>query len=76
MADMAQFKIDYTFWMNIFFALVAISLIFLHRAHMREHAEESPEMEENGGGIKRIIVYFFVTLILIGLTAFIFTAGL
>lgn len=75
-ADIAQFKIDYTFWMNIFFAIVAAWLIYLHRTHIQEHVEKSHEMGEQGIGIKRIIVYLFIALILIGLVAFVSTAGI
>ena len=36
-SDVTQFKIDYTFWLNLIFLAVAGGLIWLHRQHQNSH---------------------------------------
>ena len=71
---MAQFKIDYTFWLNLVFVAVAGGLIFLHRRHL---AEKNGGGMDNGGGtsFKRMVVYLFMAILAGGLVAFVLTGG-
>lgn len=67
--DVAQFKIDYTFWLNLLFVLVAGCLIFLHRRHVK-----SQEMEGMDHGsevsLKRVVVYLCVLILAGGLLSY------
>lgn len=65
-SDVAQFKIDYTFWLNLVFVAVSSGLIFLHRRHMTEM--DGGGMDHgNGLTLKRIIVYIFMVILAGGL---------
>ena len=65
-SDVAQFKIDYTFWLNIVFVSMACGLVYLHRRHQKEHPKG--RMEHGGRlTLKRAIVYLFMVLLAGGL---------
>jgi len=69
-SDVAQFKLDYTFWLNLVFVLVAGGLIALHRRHLK--AKDDDGMEHGGGlSFKRVVVYLFLLIQAGGLIAFI-----
>ncbi len=71
-AEVAQFKLDYTFWMNIIFAGVAVWMVVLHFQHRKQHLDNG-HADSNGGSFKRLVVYAFIVLLLGGLvTYFIF----
>ena len=73
-SDVAQFKIDYTFWLNLLFVAVTAGLIYLHRRHLKEHMEGG--MDHGGGlSLKRVIVYLFMLILAGGLVAFVVTGG-
>jgi uncharacterized membrane protein YraQ (UPF0718 family) len=70
----SQFAIDYTFFLNLAMVGVAVVMVWLHRAHVREHLEG--DMEEGDGkgvGAKRIAVYIMLTVLLGGLVAWVAT---
>jgi len=69
-AQLTQFKIDYTFWMNIVFVGVAGWLIYLNKKYMENKKDDQ---SESGTSIKRKIAYLFIIIILGGLIAFIIT---
>jgi uncharacterized membrane protein YraQ (UPF0718 family) len=46
--DVVQFRIDYTFWMNLAFALIAAALVWLFVEHTRAHGRMHHEMEGDG----------------------------
>lgn len=46
--NIVQFKIDYTFWLNIGFAALALALLFLNHQHNREHGHISHDMDGDG----------------------------
>ena len=73
-SDVAQFSIDYTFWMNLAFLGVSAGLIYLHNRHLKEHVKGGME---HGGGltVKRVIVYLFIGIMVGGLVAFALTGG-
>jgi uncharacterized membrane protein YraQ (UPF0718 family) len=74
LSDVAQFKLDYTFWLNLAFVSVTGWLVYLHRRHMQE---QSGSGMDHGGGItvKRIIVYLFMVVLAGGLIAYLLTGG-
>jgi uncharacterized membrane protein YraQ (UPF0718 family) len=74
-SDVAQFKLDYTFWLNLVFAAVAGWLVFLHRRHLQ--AMSGGGMDHGGGpGFKRMVVYLFMAILAGGLAAYGVTGGL
>lgn len=73
--EIAQFAFDYTFYMNLVFVAVAMSLIGLHRRHKRQ--QQGGMDHEMGGGMqpKRIIALLFLVILLGGLIVFFITGG-
>jgi len=47
-AEMVEFKIDYTFWLNIVFAGVAAYLFYLNRKHPMYHEHRHHAHHEHG----------------------------
>jgi len=72
-AEITQFKIDYTFWMNLVFIWIAGWLVWQNKRYLQDHEMEMMEME-SGGRLKKTIVYLFIFILLFGLTAFLITA--
>ncbi len=73
-AEVAQFKLDYTFWLNLAFVAVTGWLIYLHRQHLREHVKG--DMDHGGKlTVKRAIVYLFLVILAGGLVAYVLTGG-
>jgi len=72
-AEATQFAIDYTFYLNIFFIVVAGVLVWLHRQHLKD---QEGGMEMGGGmSVKRIVVLLCILIILGGLIAYAVTGG-
>lgn len=71
-SEITQFKIDYTFWMNLVFVWIAGTLVWLHKKYMKTHEIKMMDME-SGGKIKNIAVTFFIIINVLGLSAFVFT---
>ena len=65
--EVTRFAIDYTFWLNIAMVAVTAVMVWLHRAHMREH-DGGHDHDEGGTIIKRVVVYVLIAVIAIGLT--------
>lgn len=78
--EVTQFRIDYTFWLNLAFAVLAGVMILLDRAHRRSQREaqgHDHDHEDGGGGsIKRWVVGFFLLTLAGGLAAYLVTGGL
>lgn len=73
-ADITQFEIDYTFWMNIVFVTTAGWAIYQHKQYLKDHSMEMLDME-SGGWLKRLIVYVFIGINILGLLFyFLFTS--
>lgn len=71
--DVAQFALDYTFYMNVVFVCLAAGLVWLHKRHCRE-AQGGMDHEMDGGiGPKRIIALLFSAILLVGLVIFFLT---
>lgn len=62
--DVSRFAVDYTFYLNIAFAVIAGVLVWLHRRYIGRTDVESMS---SGGAIKRWIAYGCVVLLLAGL---------
>jgi hypothetical protein len=73
-ANLAQFKFDYTFWLNLVFMTVSGWLVLLHRGHHKAHTEEGMD---HGGKLtlKRVVVYLFSVALAGGLVAYAMTGG-
>ncbi|WP_428236509.1 permease [Gracilimonas sp.] len=72
-SEITQFKIDYTFWMNLVFVWIAGWLVYQNKAYLKDHSMKMMKME-GGGKIKSFMVGLFILINLIGLTAFIFNS--
>lgn len=71
-SEITQFKIDYTFWMNIAFTFIAGVLIWLNKKYLQNHDMKMMEME-GGGKLKKAAVTLFILINLIGLSLFVYT---
>jgi uncharacterized membrane protein YraQ (UPF0718 family) len=71
-SEITQFKIDYTFWMNIVFTFIAGVLLWLNKKYLQNHDMKMMKME-GGGKLKKAAVTLFVILNMAGLTAFLYT---
>lgn len=73
-AEVAQFKIDYTFWLNLIFVGLSAVMLYLHRQHQR--AQHGGGMDHGGGlTLKRVIVYLFILILAGGVVAYSYTGG-
>lgn len=70
--EVTQFKIDYTFWMNIVFVLVTGWLIYLYKQHKKEHGASMDMDMEGGGKIKKVAVTLFILINAVGISLFIY----
>jgi hypothetical protein len=60
---------DYTFWLNLVMVFVATAMIWLHRAHVREHLEGGMDHGGGGVGVKRVVVYAMIAVVTGGLVS-------
>jgi uncharacterized membrane protein YraQ (UPF0718 family) len=67
--EVTQFKIDYTFWMNLVFVWIAGWLSFYNKKYIQKYGMEMMSME-GGGPIKRAVVYIFIAINVVGLSIF------
>lgn len=76
-AGLAQFKIDYTFGMNVVSVGVVGGQVYLRRQHRRMHDEEDQDQASGTQGLsmKRLVVYLVVAVLVGGLIAFALTGG-
>ena len=70
--EVAQFKIDYSFWMNIIAVLVTGSLVYSHRRYMKVKKMDMKDASE-GLSLKKIATYIFVFVLIGGFFAFLFS---
>jgi len=70
MEQVSRFALDYTFFLNLITIALAGLMVWLHRAHVREHMDGGGHEHGGGGiGIKRIVVYLMLVVLLGGLVA-------
>jgi hypothetical protein len=70
-SEITRFKIDYTFWMNGVFVVIAGWLSWQNRVYLKDHTMKMMNME-SGGPIKKGIVYTFIGINLVGMVLFLF----
>ncbi|RCW57479.1 MULTISPECIES: permease [Halanaerobium] len=67
-SEVARFKIDYTFYLNVFFAFLAGWLVFLRKKFNKHHSDSANEMEMEGNGkFKKLIAFTFIAVLFLGL---------
>jgi hypothetical protein len=71
-SDITQFKIDYTFWMNVVFIWVGGWLVWQNKSYLKNHSMKMIEMQ-SGGLVKKIAVYVFIFINLAGISALFYT---
>ena len=64
MEETSRFAIDYTFYLNLAFALVGLALIVLHRRHTDGGTDS-----QGGLGVKRVVVFACLAWVAAGLLA-------
>jgi hypothetical protein len=71
-AGLTQFKIDYTFWMNIVAVAVVGAQLYLRRQHRQMHEDGGHGHDHGGEGlsVKRLIVYLFIAVLAVGIGAY------
>jgi uncharacterized membrane protein YraQ (UPF0718 family) len=71
-SDIAQFRLDYTFWMNLVSVVIVGTLIFLRRYHPREQDRGDHRMDHGNHGVsvKRIVALACAVLLTTGMVAF------
>ncbi|WP_083900085.1 permease [Orenia marismortui] len=72
--EMTQFKIDYTFWMNILFVALAGALIYLYKKQLKEknsHGDMDHGEENNSLDIKGLFTKAFILILIGGLASYI-----
>jgi len=77
-AALTQFKVDYTFWMNLVSVAVVGGQIYLRRQHRRMHEDGGGHDHDYGGdglSLKRLVVALFIAVLVGGLVAFALTGG-
>ncbi|XWN37568.1 MAG: permease [Balneola sp.] len=72
--EVTQFKIDYTFWMNIVFVLITGWLIFMYKQHQKEHGASMDMEMEGGGKIKKVAVTIFILINAVGASFFVYNS--
>ena len=66
--QLTQFKIDYTFWLNLVLTFLAAGLIYLHKKHVSSQEQEGDGMEMEGKTtLKRKVTYAFIAILIGGL---------
>jgi len=74
-SDITQFKLDYTFWMNLAAVAVVLTMMFFQKKYRQRKSDDQDHDMDHGGGIsvKRSIAYLFAVILLIGLVSFFLT---
>jgi uncharacterized membrane protein YraQ (UPF0718 family) len=73
--EVSRFGLDYTFWLNLAMVLVAVTMVWLHRAYVRQDLEGGMHHEDEGVGVKRAAVYGAIAMIAGGVVVSWLVAG-
>lgn len=73
--EVVRFSLDYTFYLNVLFALLAAGLVWLHRQHARQASRKMQHEMEMGGPLKRGLALLSIAVLLVGVAAFVTTGG-
>ena len=73
-AEVTQFKIDYTFYFNIVFAILAAVMLYFNFKTKKMKESGGHDHDHGSGGIsfKKVVVYLFVSIVVIGLILYLF----
>jgi uncharacterized membrane protein YraQ (UPF0718 family) len=70
--EVSRFAVDYTFWLNLAMAILAVVMVWLHRAHVGEHSDGGMDHGGDGGpGIKRVTVYLMIAIVVGGFVSWV-----
>lgn len=73
--DVAQFKIDYTFYMNLVAVLLVGAMLWL-RGWRRRHVDQAGETQDKSGvGVQDVVTWIFIIVLIGGGIAFALTSG-
>jgi hypothetical protein len=74
-SEITQFKMDYTFGLNLAAAAVVVTILFFRKKHRQiQDDAQNHGMDDSGGiGIKRFMAYLSAVILLVGLAAFFLT---
>jgi len=64
--DIARFKLDYTFWLNILFLIVAAIMVLFHRKFMKMKNRDNGNSTDYIG-VKKLLIYLFILIMCAGL---------
>ncbi len=70
--QVVQFKVDYTFWLNLAFVGLAGWLVYQNRSYLRGHSMKMMSMP-GGGRIKKVAVLLAILINVVGLAVFAYT---
>jgi uncharacterized membrane protein YraQ (UPF0718 family) len=75
--EVARFGFDYTFYLNIFFVVLAGGLIYLNRQHVQNKDQDMDGDMDMDDGLtpKRFMAYLALAILLGGFAAFFLTGG-
>lgn len=68
-AEVTQFKMDYTFYFNILFAVLAALMLYFNfkTKNMKEGGGHDHDHGSGGISFKKVVVYLFISIVIIGL---------
>jgi hypothetical protein len=72
--EVAQFKLDYTFWMNLAAVGLVVWLSWLNRSWHRHNKKEAMQMG-GGGKIKMVITWTALGILAVGITIHLFSTA-
>jgi hypothetical protein len=74
-SDITQFKLDYTFWMNLAAVVIVFTMLFFKKKYRQiQDNTQDHDMDHSGGtSAKRVVAYLFAVVLLIGLVSFFLT---
>ncbi|RME38650.1 MAG: permease [Deltaproteobacteria bacterium] len=68
--DIAQFALDYTFYLNVIFVFVAAWLVWLHKRYSRKAEDRMQHGASERIGLEKIIALLCLVILMVGLLAF------
>jgi len=72
--EVVRFSLDYTFYLNLVFALLAAGLVWLRWRHTKEAHTRMDHQMETGGAFKRDFARLSVAVLLVGVVAYFATS--
>lgn len=73
-AETTQFKLDYTFWLNLMFVLLSVVMVWLHRQYVTSTQSQEGHHHHHGSGkglsFKDMVVRGVILLLAIGMVVF------